>query len=393
MILEEVTFKATHITTLEELKKKLSSGLPLRVKYGIDPTNPNIHLGHTVPLRLLRKFQEAGHIAVIIFGDFTASLGDPSGRDAMRTSTTDIVTARKNSVLFKEQLKKFLLPNIWSEQYQNSDWLEHLKSRDWINLLKSWTIQQMTERDDFKNRIVSGNAVHLSEMLYPIMQGYDSVKVNADIELGGSEQLWTLNIAREMQKMYGQEPQVCITLPILRGIDGKKRMGKSLGNFIGVNEEPFEQFSKTMSIPDDLMPEWFSLLTDRTNIPELIEGVGPMAAKKMLAHDIVTWLHNKEEADKAHDKWHKQFTMRDTPDEIREVKIDVHESPLFLLLTRSGLTDSKSNARRLVSQGAVSVNNEKVNDPNAIVAIKGAVIRCGRQFVRFANDLHHHTIG
>jgi tyrosyl-tRNA synthetase len=383
-MLEIAQKKATHINTLEEFKALLNSGRQLRVKYGIDPTNPNIHLGHTVPLRLLRQFQEAGHKAIIILGDFTAGLGDPSGRDSMREGVS-ITDARHNSMLYISQLQKIIhTDKSLCEVYNNSNWLEPMKTRDWIALMKGWTIQQIINRDDFKLRIGRGDGVYMNELLYPLMQGYDSVQVNADIELGGNEQLFTLMVGREMQKQANQKPQVCITLPILRGLDGEKRMGKSLGNFIGINEPSFEIFSKVMSIPDALMPEWFNLLTDRKELPEeIIAGVGPMAAKKMIAHDIVTWLRDKESADKAHDSWHKQFTMKDTPDEIQEVIMDGSSRKLIHLLTMCGMAESKNMARRLLSQGAVHINGKKITDAFESIETKdGTLIKCGRKFVR-----------
>jgi tyrosyl-tRNA synthetase len=393
-ILDIIQRKATHINTLDELKERLASGKQLRVKYGIDPSNPNIHLGHTVPLRLLKQFQDAGHKAIIILGDYTASLGDPTGRDHLREGV-NISTARSNSVKYIAQLRRLINTDIGKcEMHYNSGWLEHYKTSDWLERMRHWTIQQIIDRDDFKNRMAAGDGVHLSELMYTLFQGEDSVRVRADIELGGNEQLFTLMVGREMQKQAGQTPQICITLPILRGIDGKKRMGKSLGNFIGINEEPFEMFSKIMSIPDDLMPEWTNLLTD---LPKTSDN--PMADKMMLAKDIVGWLHTDpslgslapgsgaEIAIKAHEKWRKQFSMKEQPEDIRTVAVNgsTHQlaSSLFNLVYMLGLTPSKNMAKRLIEQGAVQVNGKKIVDPLTSVELSGnPVIKCGRKFAK-----------
>lgn len=374
--------KAVHVTTLEELQKKLKGDNPLRIKYGIDPTNPNIHLGHTVPLRLLKKFQDDGHKAIIILGDYTASLGDPSGRDSMRKGI-DLEQARKNCSLYINQLKKLISTDASKcEIHYNSHWLQNMLTTDWMKRLRNWTVQQIMERDDFKKRVNEGVGVHLTELFYPLMQGEDSVRIKADVELGGSEQLFTLQMGREMQKMDGQSPQVCITLPILRGLDGTKRMGKSLGNFVGIEEDPFEQFSKVMSIPDALMPEWFDLLTDE-NCSRIMDSVGPMETKKQLAHLLVGGFHGPHRAIEAEKRWTDQFSLRKTPETIREIPMWDCEASLATVLTGYGIVKSKNNAKRLIEQGAVQVDGIRVVDPKTMIKPeKGMVIKCGRNYLK-----------
>ncbi len=379
-LLSIINQKASHVTTIKELEERLALDRPLRVKYGIDPTSPHIHLGHTVPLRLLRQFQDAGHKAIIILGDYTASLGDPSGRDSMRVGV-DLLTARQNCNYYLAQLKKLICMDFGKcEVHYNSGWLQNMLTRDWMDRLKHWTVQQVTERDDFKKRMHSGVGVHLVELLYPLMQGEDSVRIQADVELGGQEQLFTLQMAREMQKLDGQSPQVCICLPILRGLDGVRRMGKSLNNYIGIDEDPFEQYSKVMSIPDDLMPEWFNLLTDES-CQRLVDEMGPMEAKKSLAHLIVGQFCGPVKALEVEKQWVNQFTLRKQPDVMDEVSLDATATVLANVIV--GIATSKSNARRLIEQGAVQVNGTKFTDPRGTITPEdGMVIKCGRHYIR-----------
>src|SRR5215467_9694265 len=269
----------------DELRKKLErsvrTGQPLRVKYGIDPTGIDVHLGHTVPLRKLRLFQELGHKAVLIVGNYTALVGDPSGRDQTRARLTE-EQVEANARDYLKQVSK-VIDISRTEVTQNGDWFSKFRFLDVLALTSKITMQRMLERDDFTKRREAGTPIYLHECLYPLMQGYDSVEIRADIELGGSEQLFSLMVGRDLQRDAGQEPQVCITFPILRGLDGHRRMGKSLGNYIGVGESAYDMFAKVMSIPDDLMREWFDLLTDRPTqeVASLISG-NPMEAKKTL---------------------------------------------------------------------------------------------------------------
>src|SRR5438105_3174417 len=284
-----------HIVPDEELFKKLqrsvASGKPLRVKYGIDPTGIDVHLGHTVPLRKLRLFQELGHQAVLIIGNYTALVGDPSGRDQTRARLTQ-EQVETNAKDYLKQVSK-VIDIGRTEVAHNGDWFKRFQFLDVMNLTSKMTMQRMLERDDFTKRREAGTPIYLHECLYPLMQGFDSVEIKADIELGGNEQLFSLMVGRHLQVDAGQEPQICMTLPILVGLDGARRMGKSLGNYVGVGEAAQVQFDKTMSIPDQLMPQWLELLTDRPadEIARLMNPATthPMEAKKQLAGDIVTF--------------------------------------------------------------------------------------------------------
>src|SRR5437016_233733 len=301
----------------KKLERSLRPGKPLRVKYGIDPTGIDVHLGHTVPLRKLRVVQELGHQAVLIIGNYTALVGDPSGRDQTRARLTP-EQVEANARDYLAQICK-IIDIDRTEVTHNGDWFGRMTFLDVMALTSKITVQRVLERDDFTKRFKADPSVpiYLHECLYPLMQGYDSVEVRADVELGGSEQLFNLMVGRDLQNDAGQEPQVCLTLPILRGLDGVRRMGKSLGNYIGVGEPANEQFAKVMSIPDVLMEEWFTLLTDRK--PEEITRltsdeanpemtmIHPMEAKKLLAKDIVSFYHGAEAAAVARGAWERQF--------------------------------------------------------------------------------------
>jgi tyrosyl-tRNA synthetase len=377
----------------EELRNKLErsvrAGKPLRVKYGIDPTGIDVHLGHTVPLRKMRLFQELGHKAVLIIGNYTALVGDPSGRDQARTRLTrEQVEANAHDYL--RQVSK-VIDIDRTEIHHNGDWFSKLHFLDVLELMTKITMQRMLERDDFTKRREAGSPIYLHECLYSLMQARDSVEIRADVELGGSEQLFSLMLGRDLQRDAGQEPQVCVMLPILRGLDGARRMGKSLGNYIGVGEPAKEQFAKTMSIPDDLMPEWFTLLTDRTEeeARRLIKE-NPMEAKKALGRDIVTFYHGADAATQAQAEWEKQFSRREDPTEIDEVPIAAANFadgriPVTKLLVLAGLAKSNNEARRHVQGGGVTIgpDREKVTDPIQGVAVTdGLVVRFGRKIVR-----------
>lgn len=371
-----------------KLARSLKDGKPLRVKYGIDPTGIDVHLGHTVPLRKLRLFQQLGHQAVLIIGNYTALVGDPSGRDATRARLNE-EQVEQNALDYLKQISR-IIDIDKTEVHRNGDWFKRFSFLDVMRLTGQITVQRMLERDDFTKRIKGGTPISLHECLYPLMQGRDSVEIRADIELGGSEQLFNLMVARDLQKDAGQEPQVCLTLPILRGLDGKRRMGKSLGNYIGVGEPAKEQFGKTMSIPDELMREWFELLTDRSaaEIAGLLAG-HPMEAKKTLGRDIVTFYHGAEAAQHAQAEWEKQFSCRQDPTDIARVKVEAATLDngglaLFKLIVALGLAKSNNDARRLAQQGSVTVGPErhKLTDPNAPVAVTdGLIVRVGRKIV------------
>jgi tyrosyl-tRNA synthetase len=383
---------AEQIEPLEELERKLKTGKPLRVKYGIDPTGIDVHLGHTVPLRKLRLFQELGHKAVLIIGNYTALVGDPSGRDQTRAKLTpEMVEA--NAKEYLQQVSK-IIDISKTEVHRNGDWFSHYSFLQVMEMCSKITVQRMLERDDFTKRHKAGTPISLHECLYPLMQGQDSVEIHADIELGGSEQLFNLMVGRRLQQDAGQEPQVCITLPILRGLDGHRRMGKSLGNYIGVGEPAREQFGKTMSTPDALLKEWFELLTDRSEaeIAMLVDAdqTHPMEAKKTLAADIVTFYHGADAAKGARADWEKQFSEKKDPDEIQEAKIEaakIVEGKMGIgpLLVAAGLAPSNKEARRKIGEGAVNIgpDRRKITDPNEAVAVQsGLVLRLGRKIVR-----------
>lgn len=381
----------------EELKQKLDrslkTGQPLRVKYGIDPTGIDVHLGHTVPLRKLRLFQELGHKAVLIIGNYTALVGDPSGRDQTRARLTQ-EQVEANAKDYLKQVSK-VIDISKTEVTHNGDWFGKFQFLDVLKLTSKITMQRMLERDDFTKRVKAGTAIYLHECLYPLMQGHDSVEIKADIELGGSEQLFSLMVGRDLQRDDKQEPQICITLPILRGLDGTRRMGKSLGNYIGVGESANEQFGKTMSIPDDLMKEWFELLTDRTN--EEIAGfldsakTHPKKAKEQLGKDIVTFYYGPQAAEEAAAEWQRRFSEKQLPTDIREVKLPAAELAqgqigIRKLLVSLKLVKSNNEAHRLVEQGGVALGPEqrKITDPKANVEVtEGLIVRAGKlQVVR-----------
>jgi tyrosyl-tRNA synthetase len=376
----------------QKLERAVKTGKPLRVKYGIDPTGIDVHLGHTVPLRRLRLFQELGHQAVLIIGNYTALVGDPSGRDQTRVALTQ-EKVEENARDYLKQVSK-VIDISKTEVVHNGDWFAKFRFLDVLELTKKITMQRMLERDDFTKRLKAQTPIYLHECLYPLMQGHDSVEIRADVELGGSEQLFSLMVARDLQRDAGQEPQIALTLPILRGRDGVKRMGKSLDNYIGVGEPPYEMFAKIMSIPDDLMREWFELLTDRTGeeIARLTDAAKthPMEAKKTLGKDIVGFYHGAAGAEAAAAEWAKRFSQRQDPTDIPEQPIPRSElvdgqMPICKLLVLLGMAKSNNEARRLVEGGAVSIGPErtKVSDPKANIAVRdGLIVRAGSRQIK-----------
>lgn len=385
------------IVPSEDLRRKLATGRPLRVKLGIDPTGFDVHLGHTVVLRKLRQFQDLGHQVVLIIGTATAAVGDPSGRDKSRDGLT-LEKIEKNAETYLTQIAK-VVDVQKAEVVRNGEWFSRFDFNAMLRLLGQITIQRMVERDEFDKRIKDGTPIYMHECLYPLMQGHDSVEVRADVELGGREQLFNLMVGRDLQRSAGQEPQVCLTMPILRGLDGTQKMGKSLGNFIGINEPANEQYAKTMSIPDDLMPEWFQLLTDRTetDIATLLGEacdmettvVHPMEAKKTLARDIVRTFHGAEAAKEARAEWERRFSQRLDPSEIPEAPLPAAELfegqiPIARLLVVTGLAKSNNEARQKVQEGAVSIGPDrtKITDPRASMAVSdGMIVRLGSRRV------------
>lgn len=384
------------VETREELRKKLErsreTGRPLRIKLGIDPTGFDVHLGHTVVLRKLRQFQDLGHQPVLIIGTATAAVGDPSGRDASRQGLTP-EQIDKNAQTYLTQIAK-VIDVSKVEVRPNGDWFSKFGFTQMLKLLGTTTVQRMIERDDFCKRIAERTPIYLHECLYPLMQGWDSVEIKADVELGGTEQLYNLMVGRDLQRGEGQEPQICLTSPILRGLDGEKKMGKSLNNYIGLNEPAKEMFGKTMRIPDGLMKEWFTLLTDRadTEIDGIVGG-HPNDAKKLLATDIVTFYHGADGAAATLADWNKQFGgggAKQDPDSIDEVTLtaDKLKDGAMLavdLIAETKLAASKGEARRKVEEGAFNYGPDrtKAADVKAIVPVTdGLVIRLGRKILR-----------
>lgn len=392
--LQRIRRGAEQITPENEFVKKLersvATGKPLRIKYGIDPTGIDVHLGHTVPLRKMRLFQELGHQAVLIIGNYTALVGDPSGRDQTRARLTQ-EQVECNARDYLAQVSKVIDINR-TEVVYNGAWFSRMTFLDVMALMSKITVQRMLERDDFTKRLKAEQPISLHECLYPLMQGLDSVEIRADVELGGSEQLFNLMMGRRLQEDAGQEPQICLTLPILRGLDGERRMGKSLGNYVGVGMPAQEQFDKTMSIPDTLLSEWFTLLTDRPTdeVQPLIAG-DPFEAKKTLGGDVVRFYHGDDAAKAARAEWERVRSQRQDPTDIPEAELaasSLSEGKMAAakLLVALKLAGSGGEARRLVQQGGMNVGEarDKVGDPNAQIEVRsGLLVRVGpRKIVR-----------
>lgn len=369
----------------EELMKKLEKGIPLIVKAGFDPTAPDLHLGHTVLLRKMRHFQELGHKVVFLIGDFTARIGDPSGRSETRKPLTP-EEIEKNSATYKRQFFKVLDPEKTVVAY-NSEWLEKLSFADLIRLAGKFTVAQFLEREDFAKRFAEGRPIGLHELLYPIAQAYDSVALKADVELGGTDQKFNLLVGRELQRFFGQEPQIAILMPILEGLDGVQKMSKSLGNYVGIDEPPLEMFGKLMSIPDSLMIKYFELLTDFSTdeIEKFKEGlksgrIHPKDLKMKLAFNIVKTYHSEEDALKAQEEFNRVFSKKELPSEIPSKVFPEKEKIILDILVEGGLTSSKGEAKRLLSQGGVKVDGLKVEDPFYMVNLEEErVIQVGKR--------------
>lgn len=384
---------AAHVEKESELRIKLdrcfNTGKPLRVKYGIDPTGFDVHLGHTVPLRKLRQFQELGHTAVLIIGTATAMVGDPSGRDESRKGLDEAQIA-KNAESYLTQIAK-VVDVTKAEVRPNGEWFSKWGFADMLRLLGRATVQQLLAREDFSNRFRAEPSVpiHLHECLYPLLQGWDSVEIQADVELGGTEQLFNLMVGRDLQRETGQEPQVCLTLPILRGTDGEKKMGKSVGNYIGVGEPAKEQFGKTMRIPDELMREWFTLLTDisQDEIAGILAGK-PNEAKKRLGSEIVRFYHGEPGVEQVLAEWRKQFEEKGDPEQIPDVAIaDVVDGQVgaMKLIVAAGFCKSNNEARQKIKEGAFNYGPDRTKpaDEKATVPVTdGLVLRLGRKIVR-----------
>ncbi|WP_339728906.1 tyrosine--tRNA ligase [uncultured Gimesia sp.] len=348
----------------EKLKWSRETGTPLRVKYGIDPTGINLHLGHTVPMRKMRQFQELGHQAVIIIGNYTALVGDPSGRDETRARLT-AEQVEANAIDYLDQVGKVIdLTN--AEVVRNGDWFSKMNFADILELCSKVTIAQLLTRDDFSKRYREEAAIYLHECLYPIMQAWDSVEIKADIELGGTEQLYSFMLARDLQKAQGLKQQVSVMSPILVGTDGVRRMGKSLDNYIGISEAPYEMMKKFMQLSDDSMPMFYELLTDfpLEEVKAILQG-HPKEAKVQLAKAIISEYHDADAADESAERWQQEIGSGGKPSEIPVVKLSKSELsedgtlPAANLLKQAGLCDSTSNARRSIQQGGAKMGEEK----------------------------------
>ncbi|MDU5396184.1 MAG: tyrosine--tRNA ligase [Negativicoccus succinicivorans] len=371
--LAQMSFGAAEILPLDELRKKLeravATNTPLRVKLGLDPSAPDIHLGHTVVLRKLKQFQDLGHQIVLIIGDFTGRIGDPSGKSAARKPLTE-EQVLENAKTYEDQIFK-ILDRDKTEVHFNSEWLGKMNFADVLTLAAKYTVARMLERDDFQKRYTEGRPISLHEFMYPLMQGYDSIATKADIEFGGTDQKFNLIVGRHLQNETGMEPQVVITMPLLEGLDGVQKMSKSLGNYIGIDEEPTEMYGKAMSIPDELMARYFMLVTDmpREEQEQLAQGlkdgsVHPRDAKMMLAKTIVALYHGDAAAAAAEQEFVRVFQERDLPSEIEELAIDAGEVWLPQLLHAAGMVSSNSEGKRMIQQGSVRVNGEKVMEEN-----------------------------
>ncbi len=373
-----------------KLRKSLREDKPLRVKLGLDPTAPDIHLGHTVPLQKMRQFQDLGHQAIIVIGDFTGRVGDPTGKSETRKQLTE-EQVLANAETYKEQIFKILQPEKTRITF-NSHWLAPLQFADLIRLAAQTTVARMLERDDFSKRYKEGLPISVHEFFYPLMQGYDSVALEADVELGGTDQKFNLLMGRTLQKEYGQEPQVALMTPILEGLDGVHKMSKSLGNYIGVYESPREMFGKTMSIPDELMIRYYELVTKvpLAEIKGIEKGLAdgslhPRDIKMRLGREIVEIYHTRAEAEGAQAEFVRMFQKKEEPDEIPEVVLpNTGAINVLDMLLETKLAASKNEARRLVEQGAVKAGESKIGGVDeTIVLSDGLVVRAGkRKFVR-----------
>jgi tyrosyl-tRNA synthetase len=365
---------AAQIISEAELRAKLALGRPLQVKLGVDPTSPDLHLGHAIILRKLRQFQDLGHEAILIIGDFTSMIGDPSGRSATRPQLSREQVAA-NAETYRAQAFKVLDP-ARTKLVANGDWFSKMGFEDVIRLNSMVTLQQMLQREDFRNRIDQAQPIHAHEIQYPIMQGWDSVMVRADVELGGTDQLFNILVGRDLQKQEGQPPQVVFILPILEGLDGSMKMSKSLGNYVGLAEPASEMFGKLMSISDELMARYYPLLLGKP----LDSAAHPLEAKKQLASAIVETYHSRAVAEKTLEEWKSRFSEKRLADaelpEFRAENTDIVSIVVSAYANAFATTKSRADARRLIEQGSVQLNGEKLRDPKAVIALeRGQVLR------------------
>ena len=366
---------ADEVLIKQELIEKLKEGRPLRIKAGFDPTAPDLHLGHTVLINKLKQFQDLGHEVMFLIGDFTGMIGDPTGKNVTRKPLTREEVIH-NAKTYEEQIFK-ILDSKKTRVMFNSSWMNALSSADLIQLAAKHTVARMLERDDFSKRFKGGQSIAIHEFLYPLIQGYDSVEMKADVELGGTDQKFNLLVGRQLQEAFGQKPQVVITMPILEGLDGVQKMSKSLNNYIGIADVADEMFGKIMSISDELMWRYFELLSFRPMAEinswklECIEGANPRHYKVKLAQEIIERFHDAKAAVKALENFEARFQRGAMPDEIDEIELKIQGSSFCIanLLKESGLTSGTSEAIRLINQGAVKIDGEKVSDAKLEISI------------------------
>ncbi len=377
----------------EEMVKKIERSIkenkPLVIKQGFDPTAPDIHLGHTVGIRKLKHFQDLGHQVVVIIGDYTAMVGDPSEKNTTRPRLTH-EQVMEHAKTYQEQFFKILDSKKTIVRF-NGEWFSKMNFAEIMELASKFTVARMLERDDFAKRYANQQPISIHEFFYPLMQGYDSVMIRADVEIGATEQKFNLVIGRDIQREYGQEPQVILTLPVLEGLDGKQRMSKSIGNYIGIDEDPKEMYGKTMSIPDELIYRYFELVTDvdQKTLDEIKAKLkdpktNPRDLKMQLAYTLVRMYHGEEAAEYASAEFKKVFVKKDIPDEMPEMKFTQAQMRIDELLLTTKTANSKSEARRLITGGGVSVDGQKITDPFFTVDLKdGQILKVGkRKFVR-----------
>lgn len=389
--LEELMRGTEEVLHREELALRLSEGRPLVVKAGFDPTAADLHLGHTVVINKMREFQSQGHAVKFLIGDFTSMIGDPSGRNIMRTPL-GVDEVRENARTYEEQIYRVLDPDRTAVCF-NSEWMSKMDSRGLIELASKYTVARMLERDDFSKRYAEGQPVAIHEFLYPLIQGYDSVMMKADVELGGTDQKFNLLIGRKLQKDYGQVPQVIMTMPVLEGLDGGRKMSKSLGNYIAIKDPPGEMFGKLMSVSDSLMWSYYELLSFRPpgEIADLKALNDPRNAKVLLARELVARFHGSGAADLAAQEFDARFRKRELPEDLADFRIEAGENglPLVQAIKSAGLTPSTSEAIRMIQQRAVRIDGERVEDRNLrLAADTTCVLQVGkRRFCRLTVSL------
>ncbi len=386
--LTEICRGADEILVVAELKEKLRAGKPLRVKAGFDPTAPDLHLGHTVLINKLRQFQALGHEVIFLIGDFTGMIGDPSGKSATRPALTREQVV-ENAQTYERQIFKILDPDLTRIEF-NSTWMAEMRASGLIELAAKHTVARMLERDDFANRYQSGQAIAIHEFLYPLVQGYDSVALRADVELGGTDQKFNLLVGRQLQQAYGQSPQIVLTMPLLEGLDGVQKMSKSLGNYVGIDEPADEIFGKLMSVSDELMWRYFELLSFESAETiaglkqQVSEGANPRDIKFRLAREIVDRFHGAGAGQAAQQAFVGRFRRNEIPDDMPQITLATDNGQLGIayVLTGAGLTSSNSEAFRMLAQGAVRIDSERNEDRNLKLGPGSYVVQVGKR--RFA---------